>query len=57
MFKSATVWTLVAVYFLIQIGFYGLKLWIPTLVQTLTERGFATVGLIAALPYIAAGIG
>ncbi|MES1953615.1 MFS transporter [Salinisphaera hydrothermalis] len=56
-FKSATVWKLVLVYFLIQIGFYGLNLWMPTLIQTLTQRGFAAVGLIAALPYVAAGFG
>ncbi|WP_423822237.1 MFS transporter [Salinisphaera sp. SPP-AMP-43] len=56
-FKSATVWKLVLVYFLIQIGFYGLNLWMPTLIQTLTQRGFTAVGLIAALPYVLAGFG
>lgn len=46
-----------AVYFLIQIGFYGLNLWLPTLIQTLTQRGFVAVGVLAALPYVVAGFG
>ena len=48
------VWQFVVVYFLIQVGFYGLNLWLPTLIKSLTQQGFATVGLIAALPYVVA---
>lgn len=55
-FKSGTVWRLVAVYFLVQVGFYGLNMWMPTLLKNLTHDGFGAVGLIAALPYIAAAI-
>jgi sugar phosphate permease len=53
-FRSPVVWRLVAVYFLIQIGFYGLNMWMPTLLKHLTDAGFSAVGLIATLPYIAA---
>jgi sugar phosphate permease len=53
-FTNSTIWRLVAVYFLIQVGFYGLNMWLPTLLKTLTKEGFATVGLIAALPYLTA---
>jgi sugar phosphate permease len=53
-FTNSTVWKLVGVYFLIQIGFYGLNMWMPTLIKTLTKQGFGTVGLIAALPYLTA---
>jgi MFS family permease len=42
------------VYFLIQVGFYGLNMWLPTLLKTLTKQGFGTIGLIAALPYLTA---
>ena len=42
------------VYFLVQIGFYGLNLWLPTLLKNITQQGFAAVGLIAALPYLVA---
>jgi sugar phosphate permease len=53
-FRSSVVWQLVAVYFLIQVGFYGLNLWLPTLIRDLTQQGFGVVGLIAALPYVVA---
>ena len=48
------VWRLVAVYFLIQVGFYGLNMWLPTLLKILTQAGFGAVGLIATLPYLTA---
>jgi sugar phosphate permease len=54
---SRIVWQLVAVYFLVQIGFYGLNLWLPTLIQRLTHRGFSAVGLIAIIPYVVAMLG
>jgi sugar phosphate permease len=53
-FTNGTIWRLVGVYFLIQVGFYGLNMWLPTLLKTLTKQGFGTVGLIAALPYLTA---
>jgi sugar phosphate permease len=53
-FTNGTIWKLVGVYFLIQVGFYGLNMWLPTLLKTLTKQGFGTVGLIAALPYLTA---
>ena len=55
--RSSVVWQLVVVYFLIQIGFYGLNLWLPTLVKALTHKGFGAVGLITAIPYIVAIVG
>ena len=53
-FRNAMVWRLVVVYFLIQVGFYGLNMWLPTLLKQLTDTGFGAVGLIATLPYLAA---
>ena len=55
--KDLKVWYLVLIYFLIQVGFYGVALWLPVIVKTLSKQGFGLVGLIAALPYIAAVIG
>ncbi len=52
--RSGVVWQLISVYFLIQIGFYGLNLWLPTLLKDITQQGFGIVGLIAALPYLVA---
>jgi sugar phosphate permease len=53
-FRTPTVWRLVGVYFLIQVGFYGLNMWLPTLIKTLTDAGFGAVGFIATLPYLCA---
>jgi len=52
--RSSLVWKFIAVYFLIQVGFYGLNLWLPTLIRDLTQQGFGIVGLIAAVPYLVA---
>jgi sugar phosphate permease len=53
-FTNSTIWRLVVVYFLIQVGFYGLNMWLPTVLKTLTKEGFGVVGVIAALPYLTA---
>lgn len=55
--KDGKVWWLVVVYFLIQVGFYGVSLWLPVMVKGLTKQGFGLVGILAALPYIAGVIG
>lgn len=52
--RSSVVWKLVAVYFFIQIGFYGLDLWLPTLLKRLSHQGIGTVGLLTAIPYVVA---
>jgi sugar phosphate permease len=53
-FAEPVVWQLVVVSFLIQVGFYGLNMWLPSLLKAVTEAGFGAVGLIAALPYCTA---
>ena len=53
-FRTPMVWRLVVVYFLIQVGFYGLNMWMPTVLKHLTEADFGAVGLIATLPYFTA---
>lgn len=50
---SSSLWILVAVFFLIQVGFYGYSLWLPTLVKAISGGSNLTVGLISALPWIA----
>jgi MFS family permease len=56
-FRSDLVWRLVVVYFLIQIGFYGLNLWLPHLVKVTTGGGSVLVGLVTAIPYVFAIVG
>ncbi|MCE3555979.1 MFS transporter [Pseudonocardia sp. RS11V-5] len=53
-FRSSVVWRLVVVYFLIQVGFYGLNLWLPHLVKTTTGGSSVQVGLLTAIPYLVA---
>ena len=50
--RSGLVWRLVVVYFLIQIGFYGLNLWLPHLAATTTGGSDALVGAVTAIPYL-----
>ncbi|HEY0814898.1 MAG TPA: MFS transporter [Pseudonocardia sp.] len=56
-FRSGVVWRLVVVYFLIQIGFYGLNLWLPHLVSTTIKGGDVVVGFVTAIPYVFAIVG
>ncbi|WP_445183517.1 MFS transporter [Pseudonocardia sp. Cha107L01] len=56
-FRSGMVWRLVVVYFLIQVGFYGLNLWLPTLVKNTTGGSSVLVGVVTAIPYIFAIVG
>lgn len=53
-FANGQVWLLVAVYFLALVGFYGVALWLPTILKNLSSLGPVGVGFLAALPYVAA---
>jgi MFS family permease len=55
--SNSVVLRLTAVYFLIQIGFYGLNTWLPTVVEHITGGAIWQVGLVTAIPYIAAMLG
>jgi MFS transporter, ACS family, tartrate transporter len=55
--RHPTVWLLGLVLFACQCGSYGLTLWIPQIVRGLSGAGDLWVGLISALPYIAAAVG
>ena len=50
-FRSSVVWRLVVVYFLIQVGFYGLNLWLPHLIKTTIGSSYLVVGGVTAIPY------
>jgi MFS family permease len=51
-FRSSVVWRLVLVYFFIQVGFYGLNLWLPHLVKTTIGGSYLVVGGVTAIPYV-----
>jgi MFS family permease len=54
---NSVVLRLTLVYFLIQIGFYGLNTWLPHVVGTITGGAIWEVGLVTAIPYIVAMAG
>ena len=53
-FTSRRVWLLCLIYFLLNVGGYGFEMWLPTIIKEFYEINFTTVGLINAIPYIAA---
>ncbi|MDX6301740.1 MAG: hypothetical protein QOF53_2954 [Nocardioidaceae bacterium] len=55
--RNTVVLRLTLVYFLIQIGFYGLNTWLPHVVGTITGGAIWQVGLVTAIPYIVAMAG
>jgi len=55
-FASPVVWLLCLIYFLRNVGTYGYEMWLPSIVKGVTGQTALVVGLINALPYLAAGI-
>lgn len=53
--RSRQVWVLSLTYLLALFGFYGLQLWLPTMLEQVFT-GDLTVGLVAALPPLTAGV-
>jgi MFS transporter, ACS family, tartrate transporter len=51
-----TVWLLAIVMFCCQTGSYGLSFWVPSIVKGLTGHSEFAVGMITAIPYIAAAL-
>jgi MFS transporter, ACS family, tartrate transporter len=51
-----TVWLLCFVTFACQSGSYGLTLWIPQIIRSLSNQSDVMVGLVSAVPYVAAAI-
>ena len=51
---NSVVLRLTLVYFLVQIGFYGVNIWLPKVVGTITGGVPAVVGWVTAIPYVLA---
>jgi ACS family tartrate transporter-like MFS transporter len=49
-----TVWLLAVVMFCCQTGSYGLSFWVPSIVESLTGYSEFAVGMLTAIPYVAA---
>src|SRR6185295_201381 len=55
--RSTRVWTLAFIYFAVIMSFYGVSLWLPQIVQSFSGLSNLLVGLVSAIPYLAASIG
>lgn len=54
---NGKVWLLCAVYFGIVTSLYGVSLWLPLIIEDFSGLGDFAVGLLAAIPYVAAAAG
>lgn len=54
MFANPRVWLMAAIYFCLVMGLYGVGFWLPTLIKANGVQGNLQIGLLSAIPYIAA---
>ncbi|MFB5189024.1 MFS transporter [Alicyclobacillus fastidiosus] len=55
--RDKRVWILLVYLLFEQIGYYGVSMWLPTIVKSFSHQGSVGVGYLTALPWIAAMIG
>jgi ACS family tartrate transporter-like MFS transporter len=56
-FTSGRVWLLCLLYFLMNVGGYGYELWLPSIIKSFSSTSSFLLGVINAIPYLAAGVG
>jgi len=56
MFANPRVWLMAAIYFCLVMGLYGVGFWLPTLIKASGVQGNLQIGLLSAIPYIAATV-
>jgi MFS transporter, ACS family, tartrate transporter len=54
--SSRRVWLLCLIYFLLNVGGYGYEMWLPSIIKEFSGMSYTIVGLINAIPYLAAAI-
>lgn len=52
--RSGQIWMLALVYFGVNTVSYGVSLWLPTLIRSLSGVSSLTIGVLSAIPYVAA---
>ncbi len=55
-FADPRVWLLAAIYFGTVFGVYGVSFWLPQIIKGFHQSGDFVVGLLAAIPFVAAAI-
>jgi MFS transporter, ACS family, tartrate transporter len=53
-FLSGKIWLLCLIYFLLTVGIYGYEMWLPSIISEFSGLSYSIVGLINAIPYVAA---
>jgi ACS family tartrate transporter-like MFS transporter len=56
-FVDPRVWMLALVYFCLATSSYGITLWLPSVVSHFSDHGPFLIGVLSAIPYIAAAVG
>ncbi len=56
-FLDLRVLLLALVYFCLATSSYGLSLWLPSVLSSLSSRGTFAIGLLSSIPYLAAAVG
>jgi ACS family tartrate transporter-like MFS transporter len=54
--RSGRIWMLALVYFGLSTVSYGVSLWLPTLIRSLSGVSDFAIGLLSAIPYVAAAL-
>lgn len=55
-FRSGRIWILTLVYFGLTTVMYGMSMWLPTVIKSLASMNNFTIGVLSAIPYLAAAI-
>jgi ACS family tartrate transporter-like MFS transporter len=55
-FASSRIWLLALIYFGLNTCSYGISLWLPNLIHSLSGVNTFAIGLLSAIPYVAAAI-
>jgi nitrate/nitrite transporter NarK len=55
-FRSGAVWLLASIYFAISVSLYGLSLWLPVVVKSLSHAADLRVIALTAIPYLLAAV-
>lgn len=54
--KLPWLWIIIAIWLLYSCGYYGIIFWMPLLISSLGKIPTLVVGLLSAIPYVAAGV-
>jgi len=54
--KSGRVWVLSLIYFCLVVAMYGIALWLPLMLESITGFSDFLIGVVSVFPYLAAAL-